>query len=399
MGKISNVAELDRHRARALTLLPLCANTGHLLGPLIGGFLAAPKSTESFHALIPGYPYAAPNIFVAALHLLAALAVVTYSEETLESAQCRKWNFLKWPRKSSNESKRLGTRESCETSSACAVDEQTSLLGVPKCSQGSNIGTGSLDPRVESVTDQTARRLPFQKLWASNVPSTMLAHFLISGHLGTFPSLWAIFLSTPLDVSKHQFPPFQFSGGLGMNPASVGIAMSFLGAIGIFMQIILYPTLNDRLGTVYLWRAALAIFPLTYFLAPFCALVIFQIAPGSQDSAYRVPGQAFVWIAVICILLLFLAGRTGVAPATTLIINDCAPHPSARATIHTTATVVSNLSRSIFPAVALTIFGVGLKIGIVGLGFWFIAGLAILACAASLWVVDESNPRKDNQEV
>jgi hypothetical protein len=86
------------------------------------------------------------------------------------------------------------------------------------------------------------------------------------------------------------------------------------------------------------------------------------------------------------VIVLFITGRTGVTPATTLLINDCTPHPSVRGTIHTAGTVIGNLSRSLFPVAALAIFGHGLQIGVIGLGFWCLAGLAVLAYVASHWV-------------
>ena len=81
-------------------------------------------------------------------------------------------------------------------------------------------------------------------------------------------------------------------------------------------------------------------------------------------------------------------------PATTLLINDCTPHPSVRGTIHTTGTVVGNFSRSLFPIVAFAIFGRGQKMGVVGLGFWCLSGLAILAVVASNWVREGSNGKE-----
>lgn len=171
-----------------------------------------------------------------------------------------------------------------------------------------------------------------------------------------------------------------------MLPRDVGFAMSLLGAIGVLLQLVIYPRLQDRLGTVRIWRTALFIFPLVYLLAPYPALVA---------SAPSLDGRTvLVWVAMSLVLLLFVIGRTGVTPATTLLINDCTPHPSVRGTIHTSATVIGNLSRSIFPVCAFAIFGEGLKIGVVGLGFWCLAGLAILACIASQWVTEGSNGKE-----
>ena len=156
--------------------------------------------------------------------------------------------------------------------------------------------------------------------------------------------------------------------------------MSLLGAIGVGLQMAIYPMLNDRYGALKIWRAALFVFPLVYVVAPFPALV------ASNNF-----GPLLVWLAMAFVLFLFVAGRTGVTPATTLIINDCTPHPSARGTIHTTGTVVGNLSRSFFPVMAFVIFGKGLQIGVVGLGFWCLSVLAVFACIASGWVREGGN--------
>lgn len=47
-----------------------------------------------------------------------------------------------------------------------------------------------------------------------------------------------------------------------------------------------------------------------------------------------------------------------------------------------------------FPVIAFAIFGKGLEVGVVGLGFWCLACLGILACVASRWVEQGSNGRE-----
>lgn len=176
-----------------------------------------------------------------------------------------------------------------------------------------------------------------------------------------------------------------------MDPRGVGTVMSMQGAIGVITQVVLYPTLNDWLGTLRLFRTGLLVFPFTYFIAPFPALVSYYATNRPSNASPYAITEPCVWISVALVLLLYVCGRTGVAPATTLLINDSTPHPSARATIHTTGTIVSSLSRSIFPPIALGMFAYGLRIGFVELGFWFLAGVATLACLASMWVVEGDN--------
>ena len=257
-----------------------------------------------------------------------------------------------------------------------------------------SIGTDELSSPAPSAPEsipvgparsKSKRKLAFGRIWTFNVVCTLLSQFIISGHVGTFPILWAVFLSTPKTDSSIQGHPFRFSGGLGMHPGKVGFAMSLLGALGIFLQLVVYPTLQDRFGTIKIWRSALMIFPLAYLVAPYPSLVASTISQNGERP------MLLVWLSIGMVIFCFIFGKTGVTPATTLLINDCTPHPSVRATIHAAATVVGNLSRSVFPMVVLAIFGRGLAIGVVGLAFWSLSGLAALAYVVSLWVIEGSN--------
>jgi MFS family permease len=358
-----------RYRTRALLLLPLFANSGMLLGPLVGGLLS---SQDDDGVTSKSNPYALPNIFAAAMFATAAIGVFFGLEETLESLKKtdgslarRLWN-------------KLTTRKN-------SIDHDYTPIESEE--PDSPVKMSQLSEHIENQEPpKKPNKLPFRRIWTWNVICTMLAHFIIAGHIATFTNLWAIFLSTPAEKSENQHPPIFFSGGLGMQPRDVGFAMSALGAVGVTLQLVIYPRLNDRFGTVNIWRSALYVFPIAYALAPFPALV------GSADF---VSGKiVLVWLSIGFVLLLFIIGRTGVTPATTLLINDCTPHPSVRGTIHTAGTVIGNMSRSLFPIVAFTIFGKGLDVGVVGLGFWCLACLGVLACVASRWVTEGTNGKE-----
>ncbi|PMD29864.1 MFS general substrate transporter [Hyaloscypha variabilis F] len=367
------VAELNpekRYRTRALLLLPLFANAGMLLGPLVGGLL----SSENGNGILKAYPYAPPNIFAAAIYALAATGVFLGLEETLEHFKHHEGSIIQrlWKKfRTSNSPSHGYTTLDHDPSEPDSPQSDVTLTNFPSPSA----------PKPKA-------RLPFRRIWTWNVICTMLAHFIIAGHIATFTNLWAIFLSTPLSTSTPH-PPFRFTGGLSMKPREVGFAMSTLGAIGVTLQLVIYPLLNDRYGTILIWRTALFIFPLAYLLAPFPALIASSLSPPSSPLS-----SLLIWLSVGFILLLFVLGRTGVTPATTLLINDCTPHPSVRGTIHTAGTVIGNLSRSLFPVIAFAIFGRGLEIGVVGLGFWCLAALGMLACVASRWVEQGENGRE-----
>lgn len=364
----------NRYRARALLLLPLFANAGNLLGPLVGGFLSSNSKSGS----IERYPYLKPNLCVSAVYLIAAIGVIFGLNETLETLHQSHETYLQ---RIVRRLHRCFSKDHIDRDGYTAIREESVSTPLAATSE-------STTTTPTSVSRKQKRKLPFRRIWTRNVICTMLSHFVIAGHLATFSNLWVIFLSTPVGDVKDQHLPIFFNGGLGMRPRDVGFAMALLGAIGVVLQLVVYPLLQDRFGTIRIWRIALLVFPLVYFVAPFPSIV------ASTSSQRGDTITASVWIATGAVIVLFIVGRTGVTPATTMLINDCTPHPSVRGTIHTTGTVVGNLGRSLFPIGALTIFGQGLRVGVVGLGFWCLMALAIMASVASLWVTEGSNGRE-----
>ncbi|KAF2121410.1 major facilitator superfamily domain-containing protein [Lophiotrema nucula] len=367
------VAELNpekRYRTRALLLLPLSASTAQLLGPLVGGLL----SSNSRDIQQNGFPYLPPNLLLTVLYLVTAILVLFFMDETLESLQGTDSHLIERIRRHL-----MPKSAKPETESDGGRNVQEPLL------RDTSIANADEETPLISKTPKRKRKLPFRRIWTANVSCTMLTHFIIVGHLGTFPNVFSVFLTTPTGPSDpaHRSVPFQFTGGLGLLPRDVGLALSFLGALMMALQLGLYPRLQDRFGTVHIWRSALFVFPLVYLVAPFPSLV--ASAPDLKNQT------VWIWLSMAGVLLLFTIGRTGVVPATTLLINDCTPHPSVRGTVNAAATVLGHLSRSIFPVIALGIFGQGLKVGAVGIGFWCLAVLAVLSCIASRWVQEGSN--------
>ncbi|KAH6629752.1 major facilitator superfamily domain-containing protein [Boeremia exigua] len=359
-------------RVRAFTLLPLFANIGSMLGPLLGGFLVR---TETHQSRAAGYPYALPNICIAIIQALIAIAAILLLTDTScqPNPDC---------------SRNADVHVSVTTARSAGTSEHP-------CNKDVSETTGLLQkaPRSdipeETQESNNLRFLSLKTIWQPNVMSTMTAHFIISGHLGTFATLWAMLLSLPTASSRAVHLPFKFSGGLGLQPHTVGIAMSIFSFTSIVLQIVVYPSLQARWGTIQVWRAALCLFPFVYFAAPFCALVpsLGKDSNGAVTGAYLV----LEWSELLGVLLLFAVGRTGVVPATSLLINECTPHPSVRGTVHATGVICSNLSRCVFPPTALAVMGIGLRVGIVGLGFWSVAVLAIASIAVSLRVCEGTN--------
>jgi MFS family permease len=237
------------------------------------------------------------------------------------------------------------------------------------------------------VPPRYKNRLPFRRIFTYNVICTLVAHGLLAGCNGTFQSIWYSFLSTPVYDPNHPYPPnfkphppLTFNGGIGLPPRSVGLAMAILGTIGITLQLFLYPIMNARLGTVRSWRIFLYCFPIVYTLMPFLSLIPSTSPPPSQKTGL------LVWGALTGLLFIQVTGRTFATPASTILINNCSPHPSVLGTIHGIGQSAGSGARTIGPALGGWLYGLGLEHGCVGAVFWALAGMAGLCCVASTFV-------------
>ena len=190
--------------------------------------------------------------------------------------------------------------------------------------------------------------------------------------LSAFDSLLPLFLSTPRS-SAAQHLPFVFTGGLGMEPQRVAVALTMVGCSGLALQFVFYPRINSRLGNVRTFRIFCLAFPLAYCLAPYLAVI-----PASSGST--------VWAFIALVLTIHTAGRIFVLPVTIALLNNCAADASVLGTIHGLGQTTTAIFRTAGPISAGYLFGAGLTHGVVGVVWWFIAGVAILGWLASLFI-------------
>ena len=393
----------NRYQSRAFLLFPMCFNIGVIIGPILGGFLAdlAGSYPSIFGEVkfLRMFPYAAPNILSAVFLFSATLGVffglaevcspILYNlakliEQTLESIRHKEDLGTKCGRKIMEIIFRQRT-DSSHTYTAVESDERADS------SLELDVEMSSLSPISESKRRKAVPRwknkLPISRMFTYNVICTLIAHTLLATHLGTFNSVWFVFLSTPVADPSHPDPPnfhrhlpFKFTGGLGMPPRDVGMAMAILGAIGILMQLFVYPIVNARLGVVKAWRIFLFCFPVAYLLVPYLAVVPSKSPPPKEKDGI------LVWLALCIVLFIQVTGRTFALPATVILVNNACPHPSALGTMHGIAQSCSSAARTIGPTLGGIFYGLGLHHGVVGAVFWGLSGWAILGCIASYWV-------------
>ena len=401
---VSEIIKEKKYQARAFLLMPMCFNIGVIIGPVMGGVLADPAGTYPSlfgrNSIFGGqagvrwmvyWPYLTPNLMSAVVVSVSLLTIFFGLDETLSSVEDkpdrgrelgrRLWNSIH------RKKHRYATLETIDERPTNTDEEQREGL----LSEDRRTGDIESKPTAKPAKSKSKKKLPFRRIWTANVLFTLLAHFTTAFHLGTFNNLWFIFLSAdrynpPAEspAEYHPHGPFVFTGGLGMPPRLVGIAMAILGVIGISLQLFIYPRLNDKYGVIPLYRIFVYGFPIAYLLAPYLSIVPSKSsAPAPADG----PG---IWLALCGVLLVQVLGRTFVLPSTMILINNCSPHPSVLGTIHGIAQSVGSAARTFGPAVAGYLFGVGLNIGVVGLSWWILAGIAAFGVLTSTWVREGS---------
>ncbi|KAK4508105.1 hypothetical protein PRZ48_001843 [Zasmidium cellare] len=384
---ISEIVKEKRFQSRAFLLLPMTFNIGVIVGPLLGGLLADPVGSypglfgpggalggKNGNWMFTRWPYALPNLVNATFLAASALALIFGLEETLESLKDKPDYGLRLTRWISRKVFRRQPRQ--DYNPIMELEDPSDI----------ELNHGN------QKKPKTKAKLPFRRIWTPNLIFTLIAHGLLAMHVGTFNNLWFVFLSTPrydpdgpnktLHLPPHWRPhlPFSFTGGLALPPASIGMALAILGIIGINLQLLLYPRLSFRLGTLLSYRLALLFFPLTYLVAPFLSVIPSTTPPPTQASG------PWVWMYLTFILCIQLMGRTFGLPSTAILVNNASPHPSVLGTVHGVAQSVSSATRTLGPVLFGWLYGVGLNKGVVGLAWWCMAGVAVLGNVAGRWV-------------
>lgn len=386
---ISEMVREKRFQSRAFLLLPMTFNIGVIVGPLLGGLLADPVGSypgffgaggtlggEEGVWLFVKWPYALPNLVNAVFLGSSALAVVFGLEETLDMGGERVDYGLRLSRWIG----RTIFRRRARGDYAAVAERDFATID---------------DIEINTPKDQKPKprqKLPFRRIWTKNVLFTLLSHGLLASHVGTFSSLWFVFLSTPryspnnttetlhLPENYQPRPPFTFTGGLALPPPAIGAVLAILGIIGISLQLLLYPRLSFHLGTLKSYRSSLLLFPLAYLLVPFLAII-----PSSTPAPSQASGP-WIWISITAILCIQVLARTFALPSAAILINNSSPHPSVLGTIHGIAQSVSSLARTVGPVAASWAYGAGLERGVVGIAWWFLAGIAVVGAGAARWV-------------
>ncbi|KAH9897113.1 major facilitator superfamily domain-containing protein [Xylariomycetidae sp. FL2044] len=388
---IAEITVERKYQSRAFLILPISFSVANTLGPLMGGILADPA------AHLPGffgegaiwgwewirvYPYALPSLINAISLTITGLIVFFGLEETSSKRKTRfdpglhiagRVKSFLTQRPAHDGYSKLQTFEAPETHLLADFDKREDKHA-PVAAAPSQIKR----PR---------RTLPFRRVWTRNVIFTLIMEAFYDFQLGAFMNIWSLFLSTPRSSNEQTAErslPWIFTGGLGMPAATVGIATSLLGILGMVLQICLYPPVHARLGTLRGFRWFMLLFPVAYFLAPYLAVL-----PSATEPPEPASGSV-IWIYMTVVQLLQVMARTITLPASIILLNNCSPHPSVLGLVHGLGQSVSAGFRTVGPVVGGWWYGASLESGMVGASWWGVAAVSAFGCAAAMLIYEGS---------
>lgn len=165
---------------------------------------------------------------------------------------------------------------------------------------------------------KSSARLPFRRMWTQTLCITLLSYTILECHTSAYNSLWPSFLSDPvasIEARQQYRLPFLFSGGAGMSPNEIGWTVAVLGAGGLPTQIILYPRIQQRLGTMRLLRLFLMGLPVLYAVIPYIAVLPSSTPPPSGKTGWP------VWTLVMAVQIWLIICTSFVIPSHLLLLN------------------------------------------------------------------------------
>ena len=152
-----------------------------------------------------------------------------------------------------------------------------------------------------------------------------------------------------------------------MSARQAGLATSMIGLVGVPLQLLLYPQIHKRFGTVRSYKIFSTLFPISYALIPFIPL-------GQSNRNH--PGL-LIWSFLLFTLTLHTTGRVISVPATILLLNDSSPRTSLLGAVNGLGQSVSAASRTLGPIIGAYCFAYGSENQLHGAPWWMLALIAL----------------------
>ena len=386
-----------------------------IIGPAIGGALAQP--CESYPDLFPKgtifdqFPFLLPNLVCTVVLVCGVTIGILFLEETHEELKHRHDYGLELGKMLVRRITRMNRDSRIEVpldkaGDAC-FEENASLIedddpppgyrtseGSPHCpssrthSPVKHERSRKARAAKKAFTKQVVMNIVGYGILALYVFRKKAAWWRIFPHIVTdwrshtisFDQLMPVFLSSPV---THDTPtlPFKFTGGFGLSTKTIGTLLSIQGVYSMVAQLLFFPFIVKRFGTLRLFRLVVITWPFLYFLVPYTVLLppSLQIAGVMFCLLWRITAQVLAF------------------PANAILLTNSAPSSMVLGIVNGVAASTASLSRALGPTSSGLIHSAGLSMGYTGFAWW-IGGLIAAIGAFESLLIREGKGRMDTDE-
>lgn len=361
---------------KAFSVMPLVWTIGSIFGPIFGGALAKPavRYPKVFgeSGLFKTYPYALPNLVVAAFFLVGLSVGMLFLKETLQSKKDQRdygiilGELLLHP----FTRKKLGPKWPLEDEPSASLLEHSR-----------NTSAAALDTDIDA--QESCRFVPvvvpltYREVFSRQVNLNLLTYSVLALHSLAYDQLLPIFMHYPQQADRSTNPdvrlPFKFTGGFGLDSDRIGLLFTVYGIAGMLIQLLCFPPLARRYGILPCLKVVTIMFPIAYILTPFTALLP---TPTKQQVGILVIMMFKCWAGIFAF------------PCTVILLTNSAVSLRILGTLNGVALSISAIGRATGPTIGGYTFTVGVEKGYGIMPWWILGCFGILGAIAPCWLVE-----------
>ncbi|KAF2277108.1 MFS general substrate transporter [Westerdykella ornata] len=368
---VAELVTVKEHQPRAFSIMPFVWCVGTIIGSSLGGLLANPA--DSWGSVFSGtifeaYPYLLPNLVCTAIVVCGLTIGILFLEETHEDIKYRRdrgREVGQWIlRKLWNQSYPPLTEK------AESFDEVLSMLRESPphdydsaCSSPTLCGARTpIEGLPEPLEKELDATFNVRSAFTKQICLIIVGVGILAFHTISLEQLIPILMSHPESTEAPKLP-FRFQGGFGYSTQTIGTILAVQGALQMVAQLVLFPWISKRLGSLRTFWLTIALYPFLYLLAPYLALL---------PKQFRIPG-------IILLLVWKVTAQSLSYPSLNIMLTNASPSKKVLGTLNGAYASSASVCRGFGPTVSGAIATLGDSHGISGLAWWACAGIAMIA--------------------
>lgn len=233
--------------------------------------------------------------------------------------------------------------------------------------QGEYSGTNNTGPRTDSDDSADSGSIS-SILRTPHIQRLLITQAFLSLTMVGIDSMQVLYFYEPVEV-----------GGLFLTPSQTGLILSLAGFLGVFSQVAIFPPLQRLLGSLRLYRLALALLPFSVVLLPLA-----NVIARSQHLPTVTEKDWAIWIPIALSNGIRILSAMGFAANMLLVNQSASLFRSIRlGTLNALAQMAASGSRAIGPICFSSLLSITFSQQLLrGYLAWLV--LAIVACGGIL---------------